>query len=1103
MFYGRAAEISALDELLNRAAAGRSGALVLRGEAGIGKTALLSRTAEAAAAAGFRVLRGTGTEAESTLPYAGLHLLLGRERARLTALPPAQADALHAAFSSGAGQGNSFLVGAATLTLLADLAEEQPLLCLIDDAQWIDPATLDAILFAARRLDAERIALVFAARDDATPELRHLDAPELHLAGLSEHDARTLMTAAHSELPPAAQSWVLRESHGNPLALQVLPTLDRPEHTYSSPYRQPAAAVRIQQAFTAQIARLPHTVRNALLIAATDASGETTVIRTATANLESGTVEHPSVTAADQAAIRATPGPPGRAIDSTTTDGTADSAVRARCETTGENDRADALPDGESPCARMVVVVPSADALARADEAVLAAEQAGLLVLEGDRIRFRHPLMRAAAHEAATPAQRRAAHAALAMTLVESFDDRRAWHLAAAATGPDERAAAALEAAALCARARGGLAETTAAYQRAAALSPVAWDRQRRYAGAAYAASDAGDFDAALEFVQQAMAPTAPDVAMVLPPMPQLGQLTSLQALIERELDRPRDAYRTLTYIGHLLAKTEPDMAGRLLFQAAESAWSAGDLDSVRQTATQTEQLGLAAAPRVRALAEMIDALNLEPGTQQRGAAALRELTAWMESERLHKARLPAATDTAMRSGADSQPGGAAAVRSGADSQPSGAAAVRPDADSQPGGAAAVRPDADSQPSGAAAVRSGADPQPGGAAASHAGSALSPDNRWRVPGHANGVAPHNDPMIGRDVDCLRERVQLVHWHLLMGEMPAARGLAATLEEDCRSIGALGVLAPVLWLRSRVEIILGQLGRADVAASEAMRLAADTGQRVAHSNAAAALALLAALRGDEDACRALVSEPLARGIAPASIHAEAALGLLELATGRPEAAYDRFTTMLAGPNRHGGTASVPDLIEAAHRIGRTEAVRDRLEVYVNWTHHSGHSWALAIGQRCRALLADDDAAGKHFEAALEFHYASSEYLFERARTEVLYGEWLRRRQQRADARRHLRSASEIFERLGARPWAKRAANELRATGETRTTAADTDLLTRLTPQERQTVQLAAEGLSNKDIAAKLFLSPRTVGYHLSNAYPKLGITSRRELAAFRG
>ncbi|MGH3622241.1 MAG: helix-turn-helix transcriptional regulator [Sciscionella sp.] len=148
-----------------------------------------------------------------------------------------------------------------------------------------------------------------------------------------------------------------------------------------------------------------------------------------------------------------------------------------------------------------------------------------------------------------------------------------------------------------------------------------------------------------------------------------------------------------------------------------------------------------------------------------------------------------------------------------------------------------------------------------------------------------------------------------------------------------------------------------------------------------------------------------------------------------------------------------------------------------------------------------MLADDSSAQQDYAQAVRLHQEDGGRPFERARTELLYGEWLRRARNQTDARQQLRSACEIFERLGAAPWTDRARTELRATGERRP-AQDpvSDLLNRLTPQELQVVRLAAKGLSNRDIGAQMFLSPRTVGYHLYKAYPKLGVTSRSELAA---
>src|SRR6185437_6393474 len=162
--YGREAELAVLDELLNKARAGNSGALVLRGDPGIGKTALLAAAAERAD--GCRVIRATGVEEEAELPYAGLHLLLRPTLDGIAALPDVQADALRGALGlAKAGSPDRFLVGLAVLSLLAEAAGDGPLLCVVDDAQWLDRPSADALAFAARRLDSESIVMLFGARD--------------------------------------------------------------------------------------------------------------------------------------------------------------------------------------------------------------------------------------------------------------------------------------------------------------------------------------------------------------------------------------------------------------------------------------------------------------------------------------------------------------------------------------------------------------------------------------------------------------------------------------------------------------------------------------------------------------------------------------------------------------------------------------------------------------------------------------------------------------------------------------------------------------------------------------------------------------------------
>jgi DNA-binding CsgD family transcriptional regulator len=205
----------------------------------------------------------------------------------------------------------------------------------------------------------------------------------------------------------------------------------------------------------------------------------------------------------------------------------------------------------------------------------------------------------------------------------------------------------------------------------------------------------------------------------------------------------------------------------------------------------------------------------------------------------------------------------------------------------------------------------------------------------------------------------------------------------------------------------------------------------------------------------------------------------------------------------GPYRHQGAVvrSVPDLVEAAVRLDRPEDAAAPLARFAGWAEALGQPWMAALLARCRALTLPAAEAEPHFLAALARHEPGRRP-FERARTELLYGEWLRRARRKSGARVHLGAALRTFEELGCAPWAARTRAELGAAGAPvagSTAAATPDAFADLTPQELQITQLAAQGMSNRDIAAQLFLSPRTVAYHLYKAYPKLGVSSRGELA----
>jgi DNA-binding CsgD family transcriptional regulator len=286
---GRTAECGIVDRLLREVGDGRSGSLVVRGQPGIGKSSLLGYAADAAQ--GFRVLRVTGIESEMEFAFATLQQVFAPLTGHLDRLPVPQAGALRAAFGlDGTAPPDRFLVGLGVLGLAAEEAASQPLLCLIDDAQWIDQTSLQALAFAARRIDAESVAMIFAARDEAVlPELAGL--PELVLGGLPDSDARALLTSiVPGRLDERVRDRILAEATGNPLALlefsrEMTPAGDLAGGFGVSPWTQRPLADRVEQRFLARVLALPATARRLLLLAAADPVGDPAVLERAAARL--------------------------------------------------------------------------------------------------------------------------------------------------------------------------------------------------------------------------------------------------------------------------------------------------------------------------------------------------------------------------------------------------------------------------------------------------------------------------------------------------------------------------------------------------------------------------------------------------------------------------------------------------------------------------------------------------------------------------------------------------------------------------------------------------------------------------------------------------
>ena len=279
---GRSRECGELDRLIAGVRAGQSRVLVLRGEAGVGKTALLDQLS--AMASGFRIARAAGVESEMELPFAGLHALCAPMLGRLRRLPDPQRDALSTALGLEAGPPpDRFMVGLAVLSLLADVAEEQPLVCIVDDTQWLDRVSAQTLGFVARRLLAERVGLVFALREDGHDhELGGL--PELAVEGIGEVDARLLLDATiHGPLDERVRDRILAEASGNPLALLELPRGLTPTAVaggFGLPDSMPLIS-RIEQGFVRQLEPLPGETRQLLLLAAAEPVGDVTLLRRA------------------------------------------------------------------------------------------------------------------------------------------------------------------------------------------------------------------------------------------------------------------------------------------------------------------------------------------------------------------------------------------------------------------------------------------------------------------------------------------------------------------------------------------------------------------------------------------------------------------------------------------------------------------------------------------------------------------------------------------------------------------------------------------------------------------------------------------------------
>jgi DNA-binding CsgD family transcriptional regulator len=900
---GRGRELSALGRLIEGVRAGESRVLVVRGEPGIGKTVLLDHLA--GQASGCQVARATGVQSEMELPFAGLHQLCAPMLDRAERLPGPQHEALRTAFGLSAGPApDRFLIGLAVLGLLSEVAGDRPLICMVDDAQWLDSASAQALGFVARRLAAEPVGLVFAV-DGPAGELAGL--PELAVAGLPEEDARALLhSVLAGPLDARVRDRIVSEARGNPLALLELPRSLTPAQLaggFGLPGAQPLP-VRIEESLRRQLEALPVQTRRLLQLAAADPSGDPLLVWRA-----AGQLEIPVST--------------------------------------------------QTP-----------------------AVEAGLAEF-GARVRFRHPLIRSAAYRSASVQDRRDAHRALAEATDPRTDpDRRAWHHAQAAPGPDEEIAGELERSAGRAQAHGGLAAAAAFLERAAMLTPGPGRRAQRLLAAARAMCDAGALDAAL------------------------GLLVALEA---ESLDQ--------------LQAAEME---RLRGQIALDQWRGGD--AVRLLLGGARQLEPADAALARAA--HLDALGAAVWINDMGSPVVREAAGAVRT-------LPPGPD------------------------PPRTVDVLLDA-------VALR-----LTEGYAA----------------AAPAL---NRALKTVHALDVSPGEaDCQLWLATGRISQIIAMELW-----DFESWQALAAGQVQFSRNTGALTHLAFALNYLARTHIFAGELATAARLVEEDHSIAEATGNPpIAYTEM-----MLAAWRGQEQEASGLV-EAVSREAAPRDMGrlvslAAYASSVLHNGLGQHHAACDAARLAFGREPMGLGSHIVPELAEAAARTGDVALVEAALEWLSERTRVTPTEWVLGIEARARALLCDGDAAESCYQESIE-RLGRTRVRAQLARAHLLYGEWLRRKRRRAEAREQLRTAYEMLDAMGIGAFAERARRELQLTGETaRKRTAEHPV--KLTVQEGQVARLARDGLSNPEIGARLFISTRTVQYHLGKVFTKLGISSRNQL-----
>ena len=896
---GRLSEREVLDRFVAGVRAGEGRALVVRGEPGVGKTALLDYLA--GQASGCLVARAAGVQSEMELAFAGLHQLCAPMLDHAKSLPGPQREALRTAFGLSAGPPpDRFLVGLAVLGLLSETAAKRPLVCVVDDQQWLDHASAQALGFAARRLAADPVGLVFAAR---VPGEDVAGLPELVVEGLAASDARSLLesvlTGLTGPLDARVRDRIIADTHGNPLALLELTRGLTPAQLMGGFGVHSASPLdgQIEESFGRQLAALPAQTRRLMQLAAADPSGDP------------------------------------------------------------------------------VLVWRAAGRLAIGAGAAGPAAEAGLAEF-GARVRFRHPLVRSAAYRSASLQTRQELHGALAEATDPVADpDRRAWHRAQAAPGPDEEVAAELEQCAGRAQRRGGLAAAAAFLERSAGLTLDPARRARRALAAAQARHRAGAPDAALGLLATAQAGPLDEL--------QRARGDLLRAQIAFALSHGRDAPPLMLSAAKRLEALDAGLARETYLEAFTAALFVGRLSPAVGDVARAARMAPAPLVQARAPDLLLDGLALlVTEGYAAGTPALRRALLAVRSQ-----------DIVAEEGL---------------------------------------------------------------------SWL-----WLAERAAMGVWDDET------------------WHIL----------ASRHVKLARDAGALSELPLAVRSRILLHAHAGELELGAALIAEAQVVADATGSQLAPYGAMG----IAAFRGREAEVTELIQATMdgvtSRGEGR-GVTSQYAAALLYNGLGHYDKALAAAELVCEYDDIGVLGWELAELVEAAVRSGQPARASGALERLSETTRASGTDWALGTEARSRALLSEGRTAESCYREAIE-RLGRTRMRPAVARAHLLYGEWLRRENRRRDARAELRTAHGLFTTMGIEAFAERARHELLATGDTvRKRAVQT--ASELTAQEAHIARLAVGGRTNVEIGAQLFLSTRTVEWHLGKVYTKLGVGSRREL-----